>query len=157
MIKVRIPMVTDCQLCDNKITVTTEKRLNNSICEDCFKDDRKTASLQEVLLDNLDRNDLHEYHYKRYVRFSRVELDEQVKVRYGDGLTCSDIMSMKESPKYYKWSPEDRQELIELVCHISDKDRCEVSTNKIVMAFITYGMHFYENDKYFLDWIRATL
>jgi hypothetical protein len=156
MVNIRIPMVTNCQLCTNKVTVTRENRLNNSICQDCFGDEHKTASLQEVLSENIDRKDLQEYHYKRYIRVSRKDFDEQIKQCYGDGLTCSDILSLSESPQYCLWTPTDRQELIELVCKLADKDVNEVVSNKIVQTFITYGMHLYEKDRYFLDWIRTT-
>jgi hypothetical protein len=155
MIKVKIPMVTQCQLCSNKVLVHTENRLNNSICSKCFNDDTMTATKQEVDNEHVDRSSLTEFHYRKCIVYSRDELNDALDDKV-DVPTTEQYQCLRESKNYYKSTEEERTALITTVCAIFGKDAVEVLTDKVVHAFLVYGMHMYHNDQAFLEWIRDT-
>ena len=143
-------MFVNCKVCGilNQIGKCKEEspRVLNSICVDCFNDRTKTKTTIEVEFGDYDIKTLTKLYHKNYVMYSCEECAFMDKCDIQ--LTNTDIMRLKDSPKYYNSSEKERLNII------SQMNSAVVLEDRYALIFIAYGMHKFKTDEEFFEHLK---
>jgi hypothetical protein len=85
-------------------------------------------------------------YFKNYVCYSKFEAEKE-----NEGLTILDILSLKQSPTYYKYNSIYRKKVIQKVTNFFDLCLDDVLNDKYTIVFISHGMIQFQTDKEFFD------
>jgi hypothetical protein len=137
-----------CFICINPITIRKVERIHRSVCAECACDKSKIVTNAEVELSYVEKSALTKLYHKNYVLFSRDEYDA---LEYSEGLSMKELHTMRESPKYVKWSWEERQIRVQRWCQLNGVDCLVALLDDKVDAFITYGLIDFDSDEEFVE------
>lgn len=139
---------TYCFICDEPITIRKVERIHRSVCAECAGDKLKTLSNAEVEISYVEKSALTKLYHKRFVVYSREECDV---LEFNEGISMKELHMMKESPKYVKWSWEQRQKLVKRWCQSYQFDFFTALVDDKVDTFITYGLIDFDTDDEFVE------